>query len=145
MRQINEEDAMPYVGGVYVEPTNEDRAGWAAVALDAFGAQVGQTGYDYSDDECLLEIAGDLLCDLFHLARQAGVIPEQLYTHALDQFEYELAEEADDDEPRRRYVTHNNDLGDWCPFSHVSAPVDADDEDRCPNGCLQSRVEDVED
>lgn len=74
-------------------PDNTDRAEWAAVALTAFGEQTGQTGYDYSDGEHVQEIAGDLICNLFHLARRAGVTPEALLEVARGHFDAEEDEE----------------------------------------------------
>ena len=32
---------------------------------------------------------------------------------------------------------HTNDIGDWCPFS--GTPVTTEDN-RCPQGCRQSRI-----
>jgi hypothetical protein len=43
---------------------------------------------------------------------------------------------------QRRYNDHKNDLGDWCPFSHCTVTIDADD--RCPQGCAGSYIEDAE-
>lgn len=41
---------------------------------------------------------------------------------------------------RMVYADHNNDSGDWCPFSLVSAPADAETDDPCPQGCAASWV-----
>ena len=75
------------------EVDNELRMGWASCALDAFGAQTGQSGYDYSDGEDLGEIAGDLIGDLLHLARGAGMPARELFDRAWDHFEDEVFEE----------------------------------------------------
>lgn len=41
---------------------------------------------------------------------------------------------------RRVFNSHSNDLGDWCPYSGDPAPG-ADDDERCPQGCRASAVE----
>jgi len=40
-----------------------------------------------------------------------------------------------------RYNYHNNDIGDWCPWSHCSASVKAVPGDPCPARCRKSKVE----
>ena len=75
------------------EVDNDLRMGWASYALDAFGAQTGQSGYDYSDREHLGEIAGDLMANLLHLARGAGMPPREMFDRAWDHFEDEVFEE----------------------------------------------------
>lgn len=52
---------------------------------------------------------------------------------------------ADPDAPVRRYIEHNNDNGDWCPWSGDLAPVGADDDTPCPAGCRASGCEAVDD
>jgi hypothetical protein len=85
------------------EPDNEDRAAWAAIALDAFGAATGQRDYDYGDSDSLIEIAGDLICNLLHLGALIGLEPDALIGQAQGHFGYEIAEaaraEADGDAP----------------------------------------------
>ena len=75
------------------EVDNELRRGWASCALDAFGAQTGQSGYDYGDREDLGEIAGDLIGNLLHLGRSAGISGRELFERAWDHFEDEVFEE----------------------------------------------------
>jgi hypothetical protein len=80
-------------GSTVGEVDNEHRTGWASCALDAFGAQTGQSGYDYSNREDLGEIAGDLIGDLLHLARGAGIPARELFDRAWDHFEDEVFED----------------------------------------------------
>jgi hypothetical protein len=51
----------------YREPTNEDRASWAEVAVEAFKKETRMEGEDL--ETCM----GDLLCDLRHLADAEGL------------------------------------------------------------------------
>lgn len=83
------------------EIDNEDRRTWARKALDAFGEQTGQTGYAYDDADCLGEIAGDLICNLLHLADAAGLDIDELIERAKDHHDYEAEgdEDDEDDEP----------------------------------------------
>ncbi|MBQ1048470.1 hypothetical protein KBX50_08325 [Micromonospora sp. C51] len=53
---------------------------------------------------------------------------------------HNLAAHSDDDPPRR-YTEHNNQLGDWCPWSGKHAPADSDDDDPCPALCPDSGTE----
>jgi hypothetical protein len=82
---------------------NQTRATWAATALEAFGTQTGQTGYFDAplsiDADLLREIAGDLLANLFHLARINGVEPGVITEAAFMHFEEEVREEED---PKKR-------------------------------------------
>jgi hypothetical protein len=78
------------------EVDNEDRRTWARAALDAFGEQTGQTGYDYSDAEMLEEIAGDLICNLFHLADAAGLDPNKLIERGRFHYDDEVEDPEDD-------------------------------------------------
>jgi hypothetical protein len=57
--------------------TNDQRAQWARVALDAFARQTGQS-IDLPDGD--IEVFGDLLCDLHHWADAHDV----LWDEALD-------------------------------------------------------------
>ncbi|MFF9481372.1 hypothetical protein [Streptomyces sp. NPDC014733] len=84
---------------------NKTRAAWSLHALEAFGTQTGQTYFDGSTDvgdDVLLEVAGDLLADLFHLARLNGVEPAQLIergmTHFCDDVQEEIEEELQSEE-----------------------------------------------
>jgi hypothetical protein len=51
--------------------TNNDRAEWAIVALNAFGEETGQSDYDYTDTDQVSEIVGDLICNLLHVLDRA--------------------------------------------------------------------------
>lgn len=77
-----------------IEVDNAARAGWAATTLDTFTHLTGQRPYDFNEPDNLLEIAGDLLCDLMHLCQETGVSPDQLIERARLHFEDELAEEG---------------------------------------------------
>lgn len=80
------------------EIDNEDRRAWARKALDAFGAETGQTGYAYDDAECLGEIAGDLICNLLHLADAAGLDADELIERGRDHYDCEREDDEDDEE-----------------------------------------------
>jgi hypothetical protein len=61
---------MPYdENGVYREPTNADRAGWARAAVQAHCdlTRFNPADRDLTVEENLDEVASDLLCDLAHL------------------------------------------------------------------------------
>lgn len=47
-----------------------------------------------------MEIAGDLICNLLHQARRAGVDPEVLLDKGREHFEAEIADEEADEESR---------------------------------------------
>lgn len=79
---------------------NQTRAYWAQVGLEAFGEETGQT--DYFDGVSigsgeLMEIGGDFLANLFHLAVQNGVEPRELTRQALMHFAEEMAEAEEDE------------------------------------------------
>jgi hypothetical protein len=78
-------------------PTNNDRAEWACAALDAFAKRTGQAGDDYLNEDQFREIAGDLLCGLFHAATNAGMTPRELLSRARVHCGSEVNEAADDD------------------------------------------------
>lgn len=68
---------------LFCDPTNQDRAGWAKVAVRAFRS-VCRT--DESD------AIGDLMCDLLHLARERGLDPERVLDDARSRFAAEETE-----------------------------------------------------
>jgi len=72
--------------------TNEDRAGWAEVACEAF-AEI--TGQDLEND--LPEIIGDLIANLMHLASQNGMSVKDRLENARMHYDAEIeeAEECD--------------------------------------------------
>lgn len=78
---------------------NHTRAQWALRALEAFGTATGQStdlsGTICLSEEFLSEIGGDLLADLFHLARLNGCKPEHLIAHGLFHFDAEVEEEQE--------------------------------------------------
>jgi NTP pyrophosphatase (non-canonical NTP hydrolase) len=72
--------------------TNEDRAGWAEVACEAF-AEI--TGQDMEND--LPEIIGDLIANLMHLANQNGMSVEDRLENARMHYDAEIEEEEECD------------------------------------------------
>jgi hypothetical protein len=68
--------------------TNEDRAGWAEVACEAF-AEI--TGQDIESD--LPEIIGDLIANLLHLADQQGMCVEDRLENGRMHYTAEIEEE----------------------------------------------------
>ena len=68
-----------------MSPTNEDRAEWAAFALDEYGKRKEGRG-DYDD---AVHMAADLICDLLHLIRDHGSDPLQKLSMAQTNFEAE--------------------------------------------------------
>jgi hypothetical protein len=75
---------------------NRTRASWAVTALEAFGRQTGQNYTDGTlnvDEEELREVSGDLLANLFHLARINGVDPEEITRTGYLHYEEEVTEE----------------------------------------------------
>ena len=66
------------------EPDNEDRAGWALVALNAYGKETRAVDQILIEDgaiggrDLLEEVAGDLICDLMHLLAKHGLEPEEI-------------------------------------------------------------------
>jgi NTP pyrophosphatase (non-canonical NTP hydrolase) len=71
--------------------TNEDRAGWAEVACEAF-AEI--TGQDIEND--LPEIIGDLIANLMHLANQQGMSVEDRLENARMHYDAEIEEEEEE-------------------------------------------------
>lgn len=70
------------------ETTNGDRAVMAARQLGKLIETVFAGGE--IDEGDVLEFAGDLLADVFHLARVAGVTPEELVSRAETHFYAEI-------------------------------------------------------
>jgi hypothetical protein len=78
---------------------NRIRARWALAALATYGKHTRQNyGFETLDIgyEVLGEVGGDLLCDLFHLARFNDMEPEELFHRGVDHFEYEVREEGEE-------------------------------------------------
>ncbi|MFI1568904.1 hypothetical protein ACH4ZX_38825 [Streptomyces sp. NPDC020490] len=79
---------------------NKTRAFWALAALEAFGLKTGQ---NYSDgtldmgEDALGEIAGDLLANVFHLARFNSVDPDSIVRSGYLHFEAEVEEEREEE------------------------------------------------
>ncbi|MFG2228060.1 hypothetical protein [Streptomyces sp. NPDC048644] len=80
--------------------SNKTRAYWALAALEAFGGHTGQR--EYFDGtltiapEIIREVAGDLVANLFHLARMNDMDPESIIAAAEMHFEEEVREEAEE-------------------------------------------------
>lgn len=78
---------------------NKTRAHWALSALEEFGRRTGQTGDFYftgtlaMDEEAIREIAGDLLANIFHLARLNGMAPARIVASGAMHFFEEVEEE----------------------------------------------------
>lgn len=81
------------------EPSSLDCAEWAHRALAEAAFQTRQTGQfpehgvlDW-DQQCLYEVAGDLIANVFHLARLNGVDADALVERARGYFDEETAEQ----------------------------------------------------
>ncbi|MFI6682536.1 hypothetical protein [Streptomyces sp. NPDC050485] len=80
--------------------TNKTRAYWALAAMEAFGDHTGQR--EYFDGtltiapEVIREVAGDLVANIFHLARVNDLDPESIIAAAEMHFEEEVREEAEE-------------------------------------------------
>lgn len=77
---------------------NTKRAQWALTALEAFGRLTGQAeGLDTLEvgEDYITEVAGDLVCDLFHLAHINGLAPEAITDAAHLHFAAEIQEERE--------------------------------------------------
>ncbi|MBT2383847.1 hypothetical protein [Streptomyces sp. ISL-11] len=78
---------------------NEARARWALTAMEAMGRETGQTGESYFPGtlmvgaEVIREVAGDLMANLFHLARLNGVDPALIVAAGAMHFVEEIDEE----------------------------------------------------
>ncbi|MEU5143679.1 hypothetical protein [Streptomyces sp. NPDC021139] len=87
------------------DPIEDNRASarGALTALQAFAAQNGQAymldGTLTIQDDLLSEVAEDLLCGLFHLARINDVDPEELTEQALSHYDTEVADEGAEEWP----------------------------------------------
>lgn len=83
--------------GVFVEPDNEDRAGFALRALQEYAA-VTRNNPDEQvvlfDSENVEELVKDLLCDLMHLADLAELEVDDLIESARYHHDCEVDEEA---------------------------------------------------
>lgn len=75
---------------MFTEPTNEDRAGWAMVAVDAFAEK---TGLDTSGDDLETKV-GDLIANLMHLCRLNQIEFAQVLESGRKLFAAELTEEG---------------------------------------------------
>ncbi|WP_345253384.1 hypothetical protein [Streptomyces hundungensis] len=80
--------------------TNKTRAYWALSALEAFGEHTGQREYFDGtltiSPEAIREVAGDLVANIFHLARLNGLAPESIISSAEMHFEEETREELEE-------------------------------------------------
>jgi hypothetical protein len=72
---------MPYENGEFREPNNDDRAGWAAKAVETFARQTKQLkeGDELppvdaeGPNDWWEEVLGDLVADLIHLTDRLGI------------------------------------------------------------------------
>ncbi|MGZ8432800.1 MAG: hypothetical protein ACXWYM_00450 [Candidatus Binatia bacterium] len=64
---------------------NKQRATWAQKALNTFMAD--------TDQEEVSEAIGDLICDLLHLAAEAGLNPKQVHREAMATYEGEVLDD----------------------------------------------------
>ena len=64
------------------EPTNDERASWAEVALLAYGQRTGVVGEQVGDDEDPFLIVSDLLADLAHWCDRNDVDLPSALAHA---------------------------------------------------------------
>jgi hypothetical protein len=64
--------------------TNEDRASWARIALDAFIARLNMG--DEQTEDCV----SDLLCDMMHLCDTDGVDWDECLRRALNNYRAEV-------------------------------------------------------
>lgn len=87
------------------DPIEDNRASarGTLTALQAFAAQTGRAymldGTLSIQDDLLREVAEDLLCGLFHLARLNDVAPEDLAEQALSHYDAEVADEGTQEWP----------------------------------------------
>lgn len=88
------------------DPTNEDRAAWAAAAVEVFGSLTGQSDPVYLVEPiAVAEIVGDLICDLLHFVEAAGGDPTTILFNGLGHYEHEVAEDtAEQLEADSRYL-----------------------------------------
>jgi hypothetical protein len=52
-------------------------------------------------------------------------------------------EDVEDDEALDHWIEHNNDIGDWCPYSGQPVPPGGDPS-VCPQFCRASNTEDLD-
>lgn len=74
---------------IYNDPTNEDRAGWAQCALDAF-AHTTSMDTAGEDDKTVLS---DLLVDLMHWCDLNEVAFDEVLANAADTYAQEVEED----------------------------------------------------
>lgn len=78
------------------QPTNWDRADFAAAALQEYHSETRFDTPTYGDEgsEAFTEAFGDMLCDMQHLADRAGVDFEDMLDVARRAYAEEVAEAA---------------------------------------------------
>jgi hypothetical protein len=96
---------MPHRDGIYGEPTNDDRASWALIAVNAFAAithfrpdEQSVSYDDLADPTIAGEYVGDLLADLMHLCDVTGNDFTELLDGARQNFHIERDGTDDDRE-----------------------------------------------
>jgi hypothetical protein len=96
------------------DPTaDKDCAELAIPALQAYREHTGARAGDFDDPEVLIEVGGDLIADLFHLARDAGLTPDALIDPALRHLHDE--------------TPHDSDEKNTVPAEHASEEFDMDE------------------
>lgn len=91
---------MPIREGRFEEPDNNDRAGWAASALEAYAAEtrpieeVSLSIGNEDDKEAFEEQLSDLLCDMHHLADKWGSDFDALMERGEGNYVEEVEEES---------------------------------------------------
>ncbi|MGK5496415.1 hypothetical protein [Streptomyces sp. URMC 125] len=134
---------------------NLTRAHWALAGLEAFASRTGQAsmldGTANIPDDIFMEIAGDFLADLFHLARLNGIDPDSLVGRAREHFEAEVSEEIEEAKEESAVCSHcGEDMGipvsDYkgdgiCKPCHVHEIGDMDSEECDCTECETARRE----
>jgi phage terminase small subunit len=82
--------------GQVVFELEKDCAELAIPALQAYREHTGARAGDFDDPEVLIEVGGDLIADLFHLARDAGLTPDALIDPALRHLHDETPHDSDE-------------------------------------------------
>ena len=78
---------------MFSNPNNAMRAGWAAVAVEAFRDVCVGDPLDSPDG--MKDAIGDLIADLLHLARAEGIDPQAMLHNGRMHFEAEEEEEKE--------------------------------------------------
>lgn len=132
---------MPYMDGNFFEPDNEDRAGFANIALDAYARETRhdprEQSVDMGDADHVTEVMSDLVCDLMHLADAAGVEFDQILESARSNYDFEVMEEEDEDDEPCYWIVNNASEPAWCCNTHMydgtgDYPATGEHPETCP-------------